>query len=62
MNALKTLCLFFDGAFKSNLGKESAGGILVEQGRQNSITFEWGLGTTSNNKVKAYGLLLGEFF
>jgi len=62
MNAFKIPYLFFDGASKSNPGKVGARGILIGQVRKNSIAFEWGLGTTSNNKVEAYGLLLGEKF
>jgi len=60
MNSLNRPCILFDGASKSNPGKVGRGGILIEQGRKNSINFEWGLGIISNDKAKAYGLILGE--
>ena len=49
--------LFFDGSSKNNLGRAGAGVILL--GGTNPVTFEWGLGKTSNNRAEAYGLLLG---
>ena len=52
-------CLFFDGASKNNPGRAGAGGILLEPRGNNPVTYEWGLGKTSNNKAEAYGLLMG---
>jgi len=52
-------CLFFDCASKNNPGRAGAGGILLNPGGNNTITYEWGFGETSNNKVEAYGLLMG---
>ena len=33
--------------------------VEPELGGINSVTYEWGLGETSNNRVEAYGLLMG---
>lgn len=51
--------LFFDGASKSNLGTAGAGGIILNPLGEPLVSFEWGLGTLSNNRVEALALYQG---
>eukprot|EP00253_Pinus_taeda_P035640 PITA_35640 len=51
--------LHFDGASKNNPGQAGAGGIIKDSQGKTIVTYEWGLGSMSNNKAEAYSLLLG---
>lgn len=51
--------LSFDGTSKNNPGKAGAGGIITNLGGKVIVSYEWGLGETTNNKAEAYNLLLG---
>lgn len=51
--------LQFDGASKNNPGQAGAGGVIKDLQGKTIVTYEWGLGTMSNNKAEAYSLLLG---
>jgi len=59
MKNINRPCLIFYGASKENPRKIGSRGILFESGGNNPITYEWGLEENSNNRVEAYGLLLG---
>jgi len=51
--------LFFNGVSKNNPGKAGASGVISDPDGKEIITYEWGLGETTNNKEEAYSLLLG---
>eukprot|EP00253_Pinus_taeda_P032878 PITA_32878 len=51
--------LHFDRASKNNPGRAGAGGTIRDPQGKTIVTYEWGLGTMSNNKAEAYSLLLG---
>ena len=51
--------LFFYGASKSNLGIAGVGGIIINENGKSLISYEWGLGSPSNDKMEAYALLQG---
>jgi len=51
--------LFFDGASKSNPGAAGAGGIIFSPSGDPLVSFEWGLGTLSNNRAEALALYQG---
>lgn len=51
--------LCFDGASKSNLGVEGAGGVIFNANGDNILAYEWGLGHTSNNRAEALALYQG---
>eukprot|EP00253_Pinus_taeda_P013290 PITA_13290 len=55
----KRYTLHFDGASKNNPGRAGAGGTIRDPQGKTIVTYEWGLGTMSNNKAEAYSLLLG---
>lgn len=55
----KSYCLFFDGASKNNPGKAGVGGIIIDPWGKAMVSYEWGLGETTNNKAEAYNLLMG---
>jgi len=52
-------CLFFDGASKSNLGASGAGGVILNANEDIVLSYEWGLGHVSNNRVEALALYQG---
>lgn len=52
-------CLHFDGASKNKSGKAGVGGKILDPNGKKIVTYEWGLGQISNNKVEAYNLLMG---
>lgn len=52
-------CLQFDGASKNNPRKVGEKGIILDQNGKKIVTYEWGLGQISNNKVEAYSSLIG---
>lgn len=43
--------LLFDRAYKNNLGKAGAGGTINDPWGKMLISYEWGLGETTNNKA-----------
>ena len=51
--------LFFYGAAKNNPGKAGAGGVILDPNGKKIITYGWSLGEMTNNRAKAYNLLLG---
>lgn len=51
--------LFFDGASNNNLGRAEVGGLILDPKGEVITTYEWGLGTMTNNRVEAYNLLMG---
>ena len=59
MDGCKRPALFFDGASKANPDIAGAGGLIRDEHGSIMISFEWGLGTLSNNKAKAYALHKG---
>ena len=50
--------IFFDGAFKGNLGACRASGVVLYPDRSTKYSFSWGLGTMSNNQTESYNLLM----
>ena len=54
-------CLYFDGASKHNPEKAGARarGIILDPNGKENVTYEWGLGQISNNKVESYSMLMG---
>jgi len=54
----KGFSLFFDGASKNNPRKSGAGGVIIDPNGKTIVSYEWGLGESTNNKAKAYSLLL----
>lgn len=51
--------LFFDGASKNNPGRAGVGELILDSKGETITTYEWGLGTMTNNKTEAYSLLMG---
>lgn len=51
--------LFFDGASKSNSGTTGAGGVIHNTNSRIISTYEWGLGSLSNNRAEALALYQG---
>ena len=51
--------LFFDGASKNNPRRAGAGGLILDPKGKTIATYEWGLGTMTNNRVEGYSLLMG---
>ena len=52
-------CLYFNRPSNHNPRKVGAGGVILDPDGKENVTYEWGLGQTSNNKAEAYNLLMG---
>lgn len=51
--------LFFDGVAKGNLGKDGAGGVVVNPFGEKIHSFSWGLGHSSSIQAEALALFQG---
>ena len=57
--SLEEHCLFFDGASKGNPWASDGGGVILDPGGETILSFAWGLGHDSNNRVEALALWKG---
>lgn len=55
----KKYILVFYGASKNNPGRAGTGGLILDPNGKKLITYEWGLGKMTNNRVEAYSLSIG---